>query len=119
MHIRRVCCHDKQISVESGIASSERIVVIRPKWIGCPRSGFAQMLEFMNGCQLILIGFHVLRLTPGFRPMDLIIPGWLIRIRPALHVVHNIPVLAIIGGFFFGVAGGIGSLSSSLPLGGA
>ena len=96
-----------------------------PKLIGWPHFESAQMLEFVDGFQLVFVLLHIIHLPQGFRSTNLIVPGWLTRIRPTLHavrmalvaiivgiiVVGAIVVGAIVVGVFFDV--GTGSIGSS------
>ena len=106
-------CDDKHIWAVFVKSSSERLLLVRPKSIGLFHSEFAEMLEFIDGFQLILISFNVVRLPQGFRSMDLGIDGWLIRRRPVLHIVV-LDICAIVVRVFLGVGAGLSGSSGGL-----
>ena len=96
---------------------------MRPKSIGWLHSECAQMLEFSDGFQVLLVALHVVQLPQGFRSMNLIVVGRLIRIRPVPNIIQFVLVCAIVVGaivvgIFFNVAGGLIGSSGGLRLGG-
>ena len=76
------------------------MLLVRPKSRGWFHSEFAQMLEFIDSFQLVRISFHVVRLPQGFWSMNLVLAGWLIPIRPVLHIVV-LQIPAIVIGVFY------------------
>ena len=72
----RVRCNDEHIQVDFAIEWSEFVLLMCPKSIGQFHSGFPQMMEFIDGFQLVLVGREVIRLSPGLWSMDFVIVGW-------------------------------------------
>ena len=63
--------------MRSTFGSSELVLLMCPESIGRFHSEFAQMLEFIDGFQLVLVAREVIRLPQGFRSMDFVIAWWL------------------------------------------
>ena len=94
------------------------MLLVCPKSIGRFHSEFAQMLEFMDGFQLVLISLDVLELPQGFRSMDLIIAWYLTPIgRVPRIVVLDIRAI-LVGIVVFDVGRGLSGSSGRLRLGG-
>ena len=88
---------------------------MRPKLIEWLHSKFAQMLEFIDGFQLVPVGLHVVRLLQSLRLMNLVIAGWLIRIWLVLRIVV-LGIGAFVVGVFFGVGHSLSRWSGRLHL---
>ena len=86
---------DKHLRVKFGILCRRRIVFVRPKSIGWLHSNHAQVLEFIDNLDFMVVLFHVIWLPQRFWSTSSIAAGrWR---RPTLCGVRIVLVVIDVG----------------------